>query len=771
MRINSYNIKTGNGSGKLKLLLLYTFLVLVILLFISCTPKSGNSNRDGSKDNPGDSKNSMDDGKDSPGDGKDSPGDDQSKNNAGNDRAEAGELIEITRNGMTAAINSTTGMVEQVRNDKGTVNLDAIIIDVGYNESYQFGQLGYSSFEGLATWELPMVWPKMNKIAEYELKGISETEDGFITEIACDTLTVEYHYKMLEDALKLHAVLKTFREDNQLINGVGFLVKGLKDYNKSGTTVEFPGSTPAGRISLSKYPKYRAVASDYAASVIQINQDNNYLNILFVNEQEKWTSASYSDENDRPCTLFLAAVEGYLKAGEEMTVGDFYIQPVGSDEDPYLCVQDFWGDLGYHVPEDGISDGPVYSGHPAGTMDTGFSNKLTLKEYAGQLADIAAMGFKNVWLLPIFHHTGDNVYEPIDQGKIDVRYGGEEEAAYFIEKAHELGLRVLFDMVPHGPRPVYPFAKQHDDWVSKDRSGNNQIEWECVSFDYNNPEYYEYTVDLTAYYAEKLGLDGSRIDCSMGGLSNWQPVEGFRPSSSGFAGGINIVRATREGFIKAGVNPILLPENFHPNPAFAKYSDMFYDMPLYRTIHNLNYSDITETEFVQKLEQWLEAEHKTSVRGQVKLRFLGNHDTVTWTFDAARPQSVYGTDKAKALWSILSLIDGVPYIYQGDEDPASYNLHGENLRQFFTDLLAARKAYLPAEYGISYIYTDTPIFAFTRFSEDNSDSRLVLVNLSSSANSYDINEENPNVLYKDGSYRMDGTAIILEPYTTLIIRN
>jgi hypothetical protein len=47
----------------------------------------------------------------------------------------------------------------------------------------------------------------------------------------------------------------------------------------------------------------------------------------------------------------------------------------------------------------------------------------------------------------------------------------------------------------------------------------------------------------------------------------------------------------------------------------------------------------------------------------------------------------------------------------------------------------------------------------------------VLVNLSSSANSYDINEENPNVLYKDGSYRMDGTAIILEPYTTLIIRN
>jgi glycosidase len=380
------------------------------------------------------------------------------------------------------------------------------------------------------------------------------------------------------------------------------------------------------------------------------------------------------------------------------------------------------------------------------------------------------MGFKNIWLLPIFKHTGDNVYEPIDQGVIDPRYGGEEGATAFINKAHELGLRVLFDLVPHGPRPIYPFAKEHDNWISKNKNGENQIEWECVSFDYNNSEYYDYTVNLLAYYASKLGLDGSRIDCSMGGLSNWKPVDGLRPSSSGLAAGINITKAVREGFKKGGVNPILLPENFHPNPAFAEYTDLFYDMPLYRTMFNLNHSSISETEYVQTLQHWLDAERKTSVQNQVKLRFLGNHDTVTWTFDAQRAQTLYGVEKAKALWSILSFIDGVPFIYQGDEDPAAYRLEGENLEQFFMDLLAARDKYLPAEYDTKYLYSDTPVFAFTRSSTDKTDTKLVLINVSGSSSYFDLGDDIDKVLYVDGTYQIDNSQITLDSYSTVIIQ-
>ncbi len=685
-------------------------------------------------------------------------------------KAQEGVHIEITRNGITCSINSVTGLVTQVKSDHQTITMDGIVIDVGFREAFSFTQLGYSSLEGKATWELPVVWPKMKPLPEYEFIGITETENGFISTLTIASLTVEYHYIMLDNALQVFGVITTTETSDQLINGVGFIVKGYQGFDKSKATAEFPGSTPEGRIPLFKYPKYSVVSTHYSCPVIQFHQDDKSLNVLFVDEQEKWTASFYSDENDKPCSVYLAAVEGYLKAGEEMIVGSMYLQLLDEEEDPYLAVQDFWTTLGYQVPEDGVNDGPVYSAHPYGTMDTNYFNRLTLQEYSKQLDKIAAMGFKNVWLLPIFHHTGDNVYEPIDQGVIDNRYGGEEGALTFINKAHDLGLRVLFDLVPHGPRPVYAFAKQHDDWISKRKDGSNQIEWECVSFDYNNPGYYDYTVNLLAYYARDFGLDGARIDCSMGGLSNWQPVEGLRPSSSGLAAGINITKAVREGFKKGGVNPILLPENFHPNPAFAEYTDVFYDMPLYRTMHNLHHARITETEYVQTLQHWLEVERKTSVKGQVKLRFLGNHDTVTWTFDAERAQTLYGVKRAKALWSILSLIDGVPFIYQGDEDPATYRLEGENLEQFFTELLAARSQYTPADYDISYIYSDTPVFAFTRSKESGEDTKLVLINVSESVNAFDLGEEGLELLYADGEYTVEGSTIVLEPYTTVIIQ-
>lgn len=685
-------------------------------------------------------------------------------------RASDGKPIEITKNGITCTVNSATGLLTQVKSDFQTINMDGIMVDVGYKNDFVFKQLGYTSLENKATWELPILWPKLKPDQAYKVSDIVETVNGFTIELTINTLTVAYHYEMLDHVLKLSVVLSSTETENQLINGVGFVVKGLQDLSKDKATVEFPGSTPQGKIPLAGYGNYKAVATDYAAPIIQYNQDDTYINLLFVNEQEKWTSGSYSDFYEKPCAVFLSAVEGYLKAGEEMVVGNMYIQLLDKEKDPYLAVQDFWTSLGYHVPEKGYNDGPVYSGHPYGTMDTGYFNKFTLQEYADQLDKIADMGFKNVWLLPIFHHTGDNVYEPIDQGVIDGRYGGEEGAITFINKAHELGLRVLFDLVPHGPRPVYNFAKEHDDWISKRKDGENQIEWECVSFDYNNPGYYNYTVDLIANYANNFGLDGARIDCSMGGLSNWSPVAGLRPSSSGLAAGIHITKAVREGFKKGNVNPILLPENFHPIPSFARYTDVFYDMPLYRAMHNLNHYSTSETYYVQTLEQWLEAERKTSVKGQVKLRFLGNHDTVTWTFDAERAQTLYGVDKAKALWSILSFIDGVPYIYQGDEDPATYHLGGENLEQFFTELLTAREDYLPAEYDISYIYSDTPVFAFTRTSADSSDTKLVLINVSKDINIFDMGEGTNQVLYEGGTYRVDANQITLEPYTAVIIQ-
>ena len=600
---------------------------------------------------------------------------------------------------------------------------------------------------------------------------IEATEEGFNVPITVGEDTVLYRYRILPGGIALDVTISTVSQESVYVNGVGFIVQGLEGFDLKSSTYEYPGATPAGKISMLSRPKFRSAVSDYAAPVVHITDGTKTSNILYVNEVEKWTTACYYDDKDKPCVTFLAATEGILTADTPMEVGTLYLPLLKPEQDPYGAVSEFWAQLGYHTPQDTTSTADlqaVYSGHPYGTMDTNYFNQWTLKEYAEQIPDIAAMGFDAIWLLPVFHHSGDNVYEPVNSMAVDLRYGGLEEAAIYVEKAHEEGVKVLFDFVPHGPRPVYAFAKEHDDWCSKDKNGKNQIEWECVSMDYNHPGYSRYNVELAKYYAETIGLDGGRIDCSMGGLPNWSSATGLRASAAGLSAGRNVVKDLRQGFLEGGAEVLLLPENFHPIPSYAEYTDVFYDMPLYRCIHDLGWKDLTDAEYVEQLTDFLVAESKTSVAGQLKLRFLGNHDTVTWTFDAARAQQVHGTERAKALWMVMGWIDGVLYIYQGDEDPAMYELPGEDLTDFFTDLIAAKREHFPVTHRTEYIYTGTPIMAFRRVATDGTDPKLVLVNLSDAPQTYTLSGETP--LENIGEYTIQGDTVTLAPYAGLILK-
>ena len=669
---------------------------------------------------------------------------------------------------LLASVDTETGFLVRVETSDDRLDFARVFVDLGIDGKSLLNQIGYIDMGNLATYELPTLYPRMKDLNPADSVTIESTADGFTSELTYGTLKVLYRYTMLTNALALNVTLSVSDETRHEINGVGFVIAGIDGFSLATSTFEFPGSTPSGRLEYRTRMRYRAEAADYSAPVVQLNDEGvKTANILFVDEVEKWTAASWSDEEQHPCVGFLAACEGYLTKDSPMEVGTLYLPLLSKEQDAYEAVSDFWAQLGYKTPDDTHAADDlvaVYSAHPYGTMDTGYFNRLTLGEYAEQTGRIAAMGFDAVWLLPVFQHTGDNVYEPIDQGVIDPRYGGIDEAKTYIETAHENGLKVLFDFVPHGPRPVYPFAKEHDSWIAKDKDGNNRIEWECVSMDYNNPDYAAYNVELAKMYAETIGLDGARIDCSMGGLPNWNGSEtGLRASAAGLSAGKNVVRSYREGFKAGGADVLLLPENFHPSPAYAEVTDVFYDMPLYRTLYNLNQRGLPPADYVQALTHFLEAEHKTSVKGQLKLRFLGNHDTVTWTFDAARAQKIYGTEKAKAMWMILGWIDGVVFAYQGDEDPATYRLEGENLEAFFTELIAAKRAYVPNALDTEYLYSGTGVFACRR--SDGETNRLVLVNLSDRAETYPAAG---TVLAAIGDVQTNETGTELAPYAGVI---
>lgn len=77
------------------------------------------------------------------------------------------------------------------------------------------------------------------------------------------------------------------------------------------------------------------------------------------------------------------------------------------------------------------------------------------------------------------------------------------------------------------------------------------------------------------------------------------------------------------------------------------------------------------------------------------MRWISNHDTVSWTFQKQRPARAYGAERMRALLALCAFIEGVPMLYQGDEDPAVYGGTGESSVDFLAGIYGLRRQ-LPA---------------------------------------------------------------------------
>ncbi len=203
--------------------------------------------------------------------------------------------------------------------------------------------------------------------------------------------------------------------------------------------------------------------------------------------------------------------------------------------------------------------------------------------------------------------------------------------------------------------------------------------------------------------------------------------------------------------MRGGKPSFILPENFNPLPNYYHCTDIFYGMNLYRAFVELEpLLQTAPASYAAQLTDFLEREALITPAAYRKLRFLGNHDTVSWVWQSKRAVDCYGTGGAKALFALISFIDGVPMLYQGDEDPSLYGGSGDNLTAYFTTLFRHRKQHLPAGSNTTtYLHTGTPLMAFIREpGTDDSVSAaydclgngrvLVLINLSDKEEQYPL---------------------------------
>ncbi len=167
------------------------------------------------------------------------------------------------------------------------------------------------------------------------------------------------------------------------------------------------------------------------------------------------------------------------------------------------------------------------------------------------LEKIAELGINVLYLCPpypigVLGRKGiGSPYSSSDFMAVEPEYGTLDEIKVFIKRAHELDLRVIFDITPNHTSRDHVWTKSNPDYYVHDENGElfYDFDWSDVAkLDYDNPELCRAMIEVFDFWLSILGEDGGvqpHSVCSTGGRagatslrspyrSSPQGIDGFR---------------------------------------------------------------------------------------------------------------------------------------------------------------------------------------------------------------------------------------------------
>lgn len=374
-----------------------------------------------------------------------------------------------------------------------------------------------------------------------------------------------------------------------------------------------------------------------------------------------------------------------------------------------------------------------------------FSEEGTFDAVTAELPRIRDLGIDILWLMPI-HPIGEknrkgplgSYYAVKDYRAINPEFGDRESFARLVDRAHELGMKVILDWVANHTAWDHPWTETNPDYyVRVDGEFVPPVEdWsDVIELDYDNPELREAMIDAMVHWVEEFGIDGFRCD-----VAEEVPVDFWEDARAELNEHGEIVMLA-EGQLPA----------FHDS-AF----EMTYAWHQMGEMRKLVAGEITAADLAAYEEYEQEEKYPASA---IRLKFLTNHDENSWH---ATVEEDYGP-AAGVLRAYTVASRGMPLIYNGEEagldkqleffekDPIEWRPHPEGRR--IARLLAWKERNQALWNGVhgGEVVTlptgaDDQVWAFTR--AKGPDRIVALLNLSPEPASFAIDE--PTV---DGRYR------------------
>ena len=308
------------------------------------------------------------------------------------------------------------------------------------------------------------------------------------------------------------------------------------------------------------------------------------------------------------------------------------------------------------------------------------------------------LGINTLWLSPVVQNpthscskhgkksSGYHGYWPVDNMKVDSRFGKDIDLKNLVESSHSGDINVILDFVANHVHEDNEMIKQHPDWATPLHLPDGSLNigrWEDQRFttwfdeflptlDYFNPHVVKAMTEIALYWTREFGIDGFRHDAT-----KHIPEIFWR----------NLTRALRTQMVNSGKRLFQIGETFGGRDLLKTYvnsgiHDGQFSFNLYYEARSA--FALPEYEFNKlaiALEQDLKAFGEHNLMGNISgnqdlprfisyagedLAFNQNAEHEAWVRYISVKNPI-GYKRLQSLMAFNCTIPGIPVIYYGDE--------------------------------------------------------------------------------------------------------
>lgn len=295
---------------------------------------------------------------------------------------------------------------------------------------------------------------------------------------------------------------------------------------------------------------------------------------------------------------------------------------------------------------------------------TNYFSKLngTLKGITKNLGYIKNLGMDAIYMTPIFKSPTNHKYDVEDYYTIDSNFGNRDDLLLLVEKAHELDLKVIIDLVfNHTSTNFFAFQdlllnqekSQYKNWYIVSEYPvkiEKNPKYKCFSrvkempkLNTANEEVQNYLIDVALNYIQYFKIDGIRMDVA-------DEID------------LTFLRRLRKKVKSYNENIMIYGEIWFDSASYLQGDifDSVMNYQFYSNVFSLINHEITADEFGDNIDIMYSRVH-LDVQNEL-LNLISSHDT-----ERACSRLNYRYDLLKIAFSLMYLMKGSLMIYYGEE--------------------------------------------------------------------------------------------------------